>query len=57
MVEQATMKQAARLDQAGFSDADNQKMLFSLDETDFELPSLLPETERKKRIGFCMESD
>ncbi len=57
MLEQATMKQSARLYQAGFSDADNQKMLFSLDETDFELPSLLPETERKKRIGFCAESD
>lgn len=57
MLEQATMKQAARLYQTGFSDADNQKMLFSLDETDFELPSLLPETERKTRIGFCAEND
>lgn len=55
MLEQATMKQAARLYQVGFSDADNQKVLFSLDETDFELPSLLPETEQKKRIGFCVE--
>ena len=55
MLEQATMKQAARLYQAGFQDADNRTALFSLDETDFDLPSLLPKPERKTRIGFCAE--
>lgn len=57
MLEQATMKQASRLYQSGFEDETNQQVLFSLDETDFELPSLLPKTERKTRIGFSMECD
>lgn len=55
MLEQATMKQSARLYQAGFSDAYNKTALFSLDETDFDLPSLLPAAERKTQIGFCAE--
>ncbi len=54
VLEQATMKQACRLYQAGFDDANNQQALFSLDETDFDLP-LLPESEGKTHIGFCVD--
>lgn len=52
MLEQAIMKQSERLYRSGFSDAENKQALFSLEETDLELPFLLTETKETSHIGF-----
>lgn len=52
VLEQAQMRQSARLMKAGFDDAEDKATLFRLEKDDFNLPSLMLRKEIKRSIGF-----
>ena len=52
VLEQAQMRQSARLMNTGFFDAEDKVTLFRLEKEDFYLPSLMLQKENKRSIGF-----
>ena len=52
VLEQAQMRQSARLMNTGFFDAEDKVTLFRLEKEDFYLPSLMLQKEIKRSIGF-----
>lgn len=52
VLEQASMRQSARLMKSGFSDVNDKATLFRLEKDDFNLPALIPQENIKTPIGF-----